>query len=177
MSDFAALDRLWRRVRLMAAVGTTTAPPNDAGPVQTVQVRVSPVEVIDAVPVLSLFGTDGALPVGSQVLVLFAGGDRSQGVVIGSGSPGARKRGRRPGETGLHNAFGMALAMLESGVVIDGGGMPLTIKGTSLVTIEGNLSVTGQVLAGDGGGVSLGRHTHQAPNGKTTAPQGGDVLG
>lgn len=170
----STLDRLYRRVRLMVAVGSTTTPPNDAGPVQTVQVRVSSAEVIDAVPVMTLFGQDGALPVGSQVLVLFLGGDRSQGVVIGSNSPPNRRRGRKPGETGLHNAFGMALAMLESGVVLEGGGKPLTIRGAPLVTVEGNLSVTGQVFSGDGGGVSLSRHTHPVSGSKTGTPPGGD---
>ena len=64
-----AVERLYRRVQLMVGIGRTTAPANDAGRVQTVQVRLSPDEVRDGTQVAGQFGLSSHAPVGSDVAI------------------------------------------------------------------------------------------------------------
>ena len=158
----------------MTGTGVTTTPPDDSGALQTVQVRLTDTTLINSVPIMPLFGNDGALPVGTSVYVFFVGGDRGNGIIIGSSSPSKRRRGRQGGETGMHNAFGMAIALLAGGIVVEGGGKAITIRGTPKVRIEADLEVTGEVKArADGSSVSLSTHTHGDESSVTGPPTGG----
>ena len=55
--------------------------------VPSVQVRLTPIEVL-TLPLVEKRGLAVNMPVGTPVVALFHGGDRSNGVVMGSTSPG-----------------------------------------------------------------------------------------
>lgn len=130
--------KLWNLI----AFGTL-GPVNDGGPAQTAQVSVGYMEVQDARPVVGLFGLASNAPAGSDVIVLYQGGDRSKGVVIGINHQGSRPTGQTSGETTLYNAFDMTIQLGQSGIVINGGGMPLQIENVGgSISMDGTLTVT-----------------------------------
>ena len=146
---------------MAVGVGRTTAPADDSGPAQTVQVRLSGGEVRDGLPVTAIYGLASHAPVGSDVVCLFLGGDRSNGVVIGTANQGSRPRGRRPGEVAIYNEFGMTVFLSADGIRIDAGGKPLRITRAPEVTMDGDLKVKGEVTAmSDGAAIRLSQHKH-----------------
>ena len=156
-----AVERLYRRVQLMAGIGRTTAPANDSGRVQTVQVRLSPDEVRDGTQVAGQFGLSSHAPVGSDVVMLFLGGDRSKGIVLATLHGDSRFRGLKPGETALSNATGMSVHLSADGIVVECGGKPLTFRGGTKARFEMPVESTGEVTAMvDGDSVTVSQHRH-----------------
>jgi phage baseplate assembly protein V len=142
------LVRLWN----MIAFGSL-GPVNDSGPVQTAQVTVGYQEVQDARPVVGLFGLATNPPAGADVVVLYQAGDRSKGLVIGVNHQGTRPTGQAPGETTVFNAFEMAIALTQGGVVINGGGKSVTIEnagGTVNINSGGTVMITGTLIVNGG---------------------------
>ncbi len=140
--------KLWN----LLAFGTL-GPVDDSGPVQTAQVGVGYMETQDARPVVTTFGLASNPPAGADVVVLYQGGDRSKGLVIGHGHQASRPRGQKSGETTLYNAGGISVYLANTGLVINGGGLPVTIENAPtvafagpLVTIQGTLAVSGVIL-------------------------------
>lgn len=152
----------WRRIWNLLAYGTLSAV-NDAGAVQTVQVQIGPDEIRDSAPNVQLFGLSANPPTGTEVVVIFPGGDRANGVVVGSNHQASRPTGQASGETTLFNAFGMLVKLTANGIVIDGGGKPVHFT-------NGDVHVDGAVIAGYGGAdqVGLQTHTHPGDSGGTT---------
>ncbi|MCY0854347.1 phage baseplate assembly protein [Cupriavidus sp. D39] len=66
---------------------------NDAGGVQMMQVKLNAEETRDNTPRVPEFGLASNPPVGSDAIVVFLGGDRSQGVVLGTVHQVSRPRG------------------------------------------------------------------------------------
>ncbi len=156
-----AVERLYRRVQLMVGIGRTTAPADDSGPVQKVQVRLSPDEVRDGSRVAGMFGFSSHAPVGSDVVMVFIGGDRSKGVVIGTLNGGARFRGQKGGETALYNAHGISLHLATEGLVVECGGMPVVFRGGTKARFEMPVESTGEITAMvDGDSVTVSQHRH-----------------
>ena len=155
------IGRLYRRVQMMAAVGRTTAPAQDGGNVQTVQLRLSADETRDGTEVLQMFGFSSSMPAGSDVVAIFLGGDRSKGVVVATGHQGSRPKGQQSGETTLYNGHGMSIQLSAAGVVIDCGGKPLTVRNATKARFEMPIEATGEVTAMcDGASVTLSQHEH-----------------
>lgn len=147
------MKRLWQRVTNMFAHGTVTAV-NDAGGVQKMQLQLGYMETRDNTPVLQHFGLASTPPIGSDAVLVFFSGDRSQGVVVGTNNQGVRPVGQGPGEATIYNAFGMTIALTAAGIVINTNGIP--------ATLVGDLHVTGAVIQGFGtaDAVNLGTHRH-----------------
>lgn len=139
--------KLWN----MLAFGTL-GPVDDSGPVQTAQINVGYMETQDARPVVGLFGLATNAPTGCDLVVAYPGGDRSRGVVLGVNHQRSRPRGQAPGETTLFNNFGMTVYCSKDGIVIQSGGKP--------IVINGDVHVTGAVIAGFGGADQVGLQTH-----------------
>lgn len=160
------LDRLYRRVQLAVGIGRTTAAPADSGAVQTVQVRLQPDNAVrDASKVVQLYGFSSSMPVGSDVIMLFLGGDRSSGVVIGTANQTARKRNQKPGEVSVHG-LGIEINLTSAGLVINAGGKPVTITNGTKARFEMPVESTGEITAKvDGAAVHLSTHTHADPQG------------
>ncbi len=145
--------KIWRRLWNAIAPGTITAI-NDAGPVLLAQVKIGYLEINDSVPVLQQFGFASTPPVGSDIACFFIGGDRANGVGVGTNHQASRFSAKLSGESAMFNAFGMSVHLSANGIVVNAAGKP--------VTINGDLHVTGEIVRGAGTAdqVSVGTHRH-----------------
>ncbi len=109
-------------------------------PMQTLQVEVTDGEVKDGVEHYEPFGFTSNPPEGSDGLIAFIGGDRSNAVVICMAGRGNRITGLAAGDVAIYNQGGAVIKLV-------GGGIEIT----------GNVTVNGDVIAN---GVSLTKHTH-----------------
>lgn len=157
MNDSLA-SRVWQRLQGVVGRGRVTGV-DDSGPTQLLQVSsISPGDVLDGARRLAEFGLSSSPPPGAVCIVLFAGGERSNPIVIATGDVSTRPRGLNPGETELYDAFGHTLKLLTALVQLDSGAHPLVIKS------EGD-NVTIQVASGKhislvGDVVHTGNYTH-----------------
>lgn len=144
---------LQRKVNMLTARGVVQAT-NDAGGAHRVQVRVTPRETIDDVPVMQLYGLASHAKPSSEAMLLFVAGDRSRAVAVATNDPGARPRNQQPGEVTLYTDEGDTITL--------GRGHQITITTTGTVTIkahsiqvQGDITCTGTITA----------NTINAPNG------------
>jgi phage baseplate assembly protein V len=126
---------IWRRVWNSLGFGTLTAI-NDAGTVQTVQLKLNTGEMRDGTPVVQLFGLSANPPAGTNAVAHFLGGDRSNAVVVGTNHQPSRPVNQKSGETTLYNNFSMTIALTQAGIIINGGGQPLIVENAPTVTIN-----------------------------------------
>lgn len=148
----AAIERLYRCAQLAFGRGRITFV-NDSGPVQKVQARFGPLEVIDNVPLPHDYGFTSNPPLGSDVFASFANGNRSNGIVLAVGSQAYRMKNLASGEVAIYDALGQSIHLTHAGIVVNSAGLPITINGD--ITLNGGLVATGDVIAG---GVSLVNH-------------------
>lgn len=124
---------LYRRVLMMLGVGKVTAL-SDGGKVQKIQYQ-APLEVRGNTPRMAEFGFSSGLPVGSDVVLAFLGGDRSNAIVIATNNQSYRHTGLNPGETVIYNQWGMFVKLTETGIEIEAKNQPVTVKNATLVTV------------------------------------------
>lgn len=129
----STLNTLYRRAMMMLGVGRTTLT-NDSGGIQKIQYE-TPLEIRGDTPRLMEFGFSSSLPSGSDIVIAYLSGDRSNAVVIASGHKGSRKTGLNPGETILYNLWGMHLKLTETGIEVDAKGQPVNVINSTKVTI------------------------------------------
>jgi phage baseplate assembly protein V len=153
--------RLYRR-NLMNNGRCVITATDDTGGVHKVQVRATPRELIDDVPVVQLYGVASHAQVGSEAHMVCARGDRSSTVVVATNNADARLRNLQPGEVGIYTDEGDTI-ILRRGHQIE-----ITTTGTvtvdaPLMVLTGDLHVQGEVIRGYGGpdSVTLGKHSHQ----------------
>ncbi|CCD30345.1 Putative Phage baseplate assembly protein V [Candidatus Glomeribacter gigasporarum BEG34] len=150
----AGLERLFRRVMLMIGRGRLTTGRDD-GPVQRHQARLGALEVRDHTPRLAEYGFASMPPVGSDAVVVFIGGDRSNGVIIATGHQASRLNHLKAGEAALYDDLGQRVILTRHGIVIEGAGLPVTLRNTPEVTLKASAKVrieapvlecTGQII-------------------------------
>lgn len=177
MSD--ALARLYRRLIMAVGRGRTTVV-NDAGRVQTLQIRLGADEVVDAMPRLAEYGLASNPPAGSDAVAVFLAGERSNGVVIACGNQTYRMTGLASGEVAIHNNVGQSVLLAEGGMTINGGGQAITITNTPTVQVNAaNLLVTGDIKDHsassvdtiEGIRVKFNTHTHTGAHAPFPDPQ------
>lgn len=134
MDISTAYQQLLRRVQMALSIGRVTAT-RDNGQIQKLQVQ-TPLEVRGDTPRMSDFGFSSGLPVGSDVVVAFLGGDRSSGVIIASNHQSYRQSGLDPGETIIYSQWGQFVKLTEKGVEVVANGQEVTITQATKVTIE-----------------------------------------
>jgi phage baseplate assembly protein V len=159
-----------RRVRLMIARGVLSLI-DDAPGVQKVQVKLLAGEVRDGLERVQQYGFSSVPPVGSEAVVIFVGGNRDHGVVIGTEARGQRHAGQAAGTVAVYDSAGHVIVLTPSGIQIDGGGHEITITNCPKITQDGDIVVTGDVVAN---GISLHDHVHggvQSGGSTTGAPQ------
>ncbi|ARZ01731.1 baseplate assembly protein [Yersinia ruckeri] len=139
MNDSGQLSRLYRQVKMMLGVGRVTAS-SDAGSAQTVQYQ-TPLEVRGNTPRMAEFGFSSALPVGSDVVIGFLGGDRSSAVIIASNHQAYRHTGLSAGETVIYSQWGQFIKLTEAGIIIEANNQPVTVNNATEVTINATDSV------------------------------------
>jgi len=142
----SAIDRLYRRVLMMLAPVKITAT-NDTGAVHRVQIRVTPVEQIDGVPVVQLYGVASHAPVNSDAMAVFIHGDRSNPVIIATGNQAARVRNQKPGEVAIYTDEGDTIVLGRDHKIAITTKSTVTINAVDKVRIVApRLEVTGDII-------------------------------
>ncbi|OTA14310.1 baseplate assembly protein [Xenorhabdus vietnamensis] len=130
---------LYRRAMMMLGLGRVTTC-NDSGVIQQVQYQTV-MEVRDKTNRIAEFGFSSGLPAGTDVVLAFLGGDRSNAVVIGSNHQQYRHRGLNSGEVVVYNQWGLHILLTESGMTVEAQGQPVTVNNASKVTVNASTEV------------------------------------
>lgn len=150
------LRSLQRRILLMVGWGRVTFSDDTQG-VQLLQVKLNDSETRDGTPRLAEFGLTSRPPAGADLLLAFMAGDRSKAVVVATGHQASRPKGLAEGETMLYDLWGKHLHLAQGGIVIEAGGLPVTVNNATQVTINASdsvvmntplLKVSGDIQAG-----------------------------
>jgi phage gp45-like len=154
---------MYARIRHMVGIGRTTAPPNDAGNIQTVQVQFDNLRTKDNTPVAFHFGFSACLPNGTDVITVALGGDGSGHVIVASNNQSLRPLNLQPGESMVYDAFGNSIYLKGESDII------ATALAQMLVTSP-SLTTTGNVVAGNGASGSF-----TTPTGQVVTVQNGII--
>lgn len=147
------LRQLGRRVSMMLGIGRITAH-GDAGGIQKLQYQ-TPLEVRGGTPRMAEFGFSSGLPVGTDVVIAYLGGDRSSAVIVASNNQQYRHSDLKPGESVIYNQWGMFIKLTENGIEVEAKGQPVTVSNATTVTVTATekirldtprLEVTGDVI-------------------------------
>jgi phage baseplate assembly protein V len=149
----------------------------------TAKVMLQPEGVLtDWLPIASSMVGSGwglvhAPAAGTQVVCLPDGGDHESYVIIGATwSTAARAPASAEGEFWLVHSTGSKIALTNDGhvTVTDAGGCSLAFTNNGTATLAGTLHVTGNIVAGYGGGDQVGLQSHihaeHGTGGGTTSP-------
>ncbi len=139
MSD--AVNRLFRRVLLMIGRGRVMTG-NDSGNVQMLQVQLGEDEIRDNAPRIAEYGFASMPTSGSDAVMIFVGGDRSNGVVIATGNQAERLRNLQPGEAAIYDGLGKYVWLTQTGIVVEAKGQPVTVNDASEVNVNATGTVT-----------------------------------
>lgn len=112
-----ALTRLYRRVMMIVGRGRITTT-DDTGPVQITQVRLGADELRDQTPRLAEYGFTSFPQPGADAVVVFLGGDRSNGCIIATGDRRFRLTSLAPGEVALYDDLDQAVHLTRTGIVV-----------------------------------------------------------
>lgn len=155
MSDQGIIERVARRVLLSLARALVTTV-NDSGGVQMMQVKLNALETRDNTPRVAEFGLTSNPPINSDAFVVFLGGDRSNGVVLGTVHQPSRPKNLASGETMIYSQDGKQIYLTASGgIVIDAKNQAVTVNNATTVTINAAtkvrmvtplLEVTGDII-------------------------------
>ncbi|MFM0435896.1 phage baseplate assembly protein V [Paraburkholderia strydomiana] len=139
------LNRLGRRILLLMARGAIALVDDTKG-VQTLQVRLNALELIPDVPRYAEYGFTSNPPEGTQALIAFKNGDRNDGFVIATSNAKYRMKPLATGEVAIHDSRGQSVYLTEAGIVVNGGGNPITftnapevIADTPLLKCKGDI--------------------------------------
>jgi phage gp45-like len=148
------LEYLGRRVMLLVRAARVNIV-NDSGNIQLIQMKGGEFEIRDNMPRMAEYGFSSSPPPDSDVIAIFVGGDRSNGIVIATNHQPTRFKNLQTGEAVVYNNTGQFVYLTKDGIRIEAGGKPISINGD--VNITGTLTATGDVVAN---GKSLDHHTH-----------------
>lgn len=135
-----ALEKLWRRLNMAIGRGRIKTA-NDSGPVQMLQIQFNDRDIRDNTPRVAEYGFASMPRPECQAVLIFAGGDRSNGVVIGTNDEAARLKNLLPGEVAIYDDLGQSVYLTRAGIVINGAGLPITVNNTPTVTVNAATSV------------------------------------
>jgi len=165
------LNKLARRILLIMARGTITLV-NDTGSVQMLQARLSVLELVPDIPRFAEYGFTSNPPSGTQVVIAFKNGDRNDGIVIATSNAEFRMKALATGEVAISDNRGQSVYLSAAGIVVKGGGLPITLTDTPKVRAEtvllectgdivDNCDTTGRSMAADR--VIYDNHDHDVP--------------
>lgn len=177
-----SVERIGRRVLTTISRGKVKTG-DDTGDVQRLQIKLGDNEVRDNTLRMAEFGFASMPPVGADVVVLFVGGDRSNGVIIATGDIASRMKNMKPGESAIYDSQGKQIYLSQDGLVINANNQAVTINDAQQVTInssdgialndnvtiskdltiQGSVNVDGEVTASGEGtfnGVKVSQHLH-----------------
>jgi len=130
------LQRMMRRIQLATGWGRVTFS-DDSKSAQLLQVKLNDSETRDGTPRIAEFGFTSRPPEGSDVLMVFLGGDRSKAVVVATAHQGSRPMNLLAGESMLYDLWGKSIYLTKSGgIIVEAGGTPVTVNNATTVTIN-----------------------------------------
>ncbi len=145
----------------------------DDAPVRVAQVWLSEVDTRDQTAVMQGYGFSSRPHPGADAAHICLGVDKSKMVCIQTHDQ-RYMFALTEGEVALHDDLGQSVHLTRAGIVINGGGKPISIVNTPSVTQDGDLHVKGAVTAGSGAGAQVGLQTHthheNGTGGGTTNP-------
>ena len=143
------LEPIHRRVMLLFARSTVERV-DDAESTQRIQVTALRDETIDGLERCGIYGLSSNPKPGAAAVVLFSGGDRSNGVVISTDDYRYRVYGLEPGEVAIYNHTGTKIVLKADGNI--------EITGGDVNVINSDVKVvSGDVIAD---AISLKHHQH-----------------
>lgn len=150
------VEPLHRRVMLMFSRATIERT-DDSGSSQRLQVTALTDEVIDNLERCGIYGISSNPVPGAAAVVMFTGGDRSNGVVVSTDDYRYRIHGLKSGEVVIYNNTGTKILLRSDGnIEISGGNVNVTDSDVNV--LSGNINVSnGDVIAS---GISLKNHIH-----------------
>lgn len=158
MMDILALVReatadMKGKINLMLGRGIVSKA-NDGGAIQLIRGKLMYGEDYDQMEHLQPYGFTSVPKEGAELLSTFIGGNRDHPVIVVVGDRRYRLRGLQDGEMAIYDDQGQKVHLTRNGIVIDGGGKPITIQNapevdmnTPLVKVSGDLEVTGNISA------------------------------
>lgn len=152
MSD-RILGPILRRLRLMVSRAVVRLVDDDSK-TQTLQLEILKGELYDRIERLQNYGITSVPLPGAEAIVLAAGGDRAHGITVVVGDKRYRLTGLEAGEVAIHDDKGQKVHLTRAGIVVDGGGLPITFTNATKaifevpVEMEKPLTMTG--AGGDG---------------------------
>lgn len=180
-----AIQKIYLRMMSMFGRGRITLV-DDTGGTQTAQVVLGPLETRDGMPRMAEYGFASNLPADTDAVVVCLGGDRSRGIIIATGHQIYRLKGLKTGEVAIYDDLGQKVHLTRTGIVVDGGGLPVTVQNTPSITHDsptvhctGNLTVDGSIVAqgdiSDHGNKTMAGMRAVFDTHDHTDPQGGTV--
>lgn len=130
---------------------------------------------------LEPYGFTSAAQDGAEAVALFPSGDRSHGLVLVVADRRYRLKGLARGEVAVYDDQGQSVTLTRAGIVVDGGGKPITFTNAPKARFEMPIESTGDIKDNcDSGGISMAEmrvtyngHTHKENGdggGTTDAP-------
>lgn len=163
------LERLGRRMAMALGLGRQTADTNEAASTPTLQVALADEEIRSDVPVVQQAGFRSRPLPGSDIVVLFQGGDRTRGVAIATGDQRSYPRDLQPGDVCLYHLQTDAQVWLKadgSVAISTSGKVNVSAQEAAFncpITCTSTITAQGDIKAGN---ISLQQHKHPV----TTAP-------
>ncbi|AYR24264.1 phage baseplate assembly protein V [Herbaspirillum rubrisubalbicans] len=127
---------------------------NDAAAIQLIRGKLMDGEDYDQMERVQQYGFTSVPKAGAEFLSTFIGGNRDHSVIVAVDDRRFRLRGLRDGEMAIYDDQGQKVHLTRNGIVIDGGGKPISIQNTPevdmttpLVKMSGDLKVVGSISA------------------------------
>ncbi|CAN5788744.1 phage baseplate assembly protein [soil metagenome] len=180
----STIERIYRSMMLAFGRGRITYV-DDSGPVQKLQARFGQLEIVDNMPAPHDYGYTSNPPLNSDIFANFLGGNRKNGIVIAIGNQTYRMKNLKSGEVAIYDNIAQSVYLTQAGIVVNGGGLPVTINNTPKVTINASaevdlntpiLKVTGDIIDNSGTNTHTIAQMRSIYNSHTQSdPQGGSV--
>lgn len=177
-----AIDKAMGRVRTAFRAVLTAI--DSSAPIQLVQADGLAGEQLQDNELAQHYGFTSVPLVGTQLIVLPIGGKTAHGIVIACEHTRYRLKALKNGEVALYDDLGQSVHLTRTGIVVKGGGLPLTITDTPHVKIDtGTIHATGDLIV-DGdiaakGNIQSGTGasgTISTPTGQVVTIMGGNVV-
>jgi phage baseplate assembly protein V len=134
----SAIEKLYRRIMLLIGRGRILLSTDDEA-LQRHQVQLGQMETFNNLSRLSEYGFNSMPPERSECVIVFMGGNRTDGCIIATGNQKYRMRNLESGEVSISDDNGQSVYLSKKGIVIDGGGKPIEIKNTPAITMDSPL--------------------------------------
>lgn len=121
---------------------------DDTGPIMRLQIDEGDLgkfggrRIIDKVARIAHFGFASVPPIGAEVMLVAAAGDRTQTIALGTNHQPSRLKNMKPGDSGIYDVRGAKVTLTEDGLLIDCAGLPALVQNCSTITLRAAEKVT-----------------------------------